>query len=156
MARAHLRWEVIRRRSGRDRRRRHHDGETRILGLVQAATDNKRVCASFLRELLEHGFQMPTGLLVLLDGAKGLRAAVREVPGERVPIQHCQWHKRDNVLSYPPKTWHAPRRRKLQVAYAGPPTPKPSTPLRLLVKELQKHKASAARSLGEGLDERLT
>ena len=99
---------------------------------------------------------MPTGLLVLLDGAKGLRAAVREVPGERVPIQHCQWHKRDNVLSYPPKTWHAPRRRKLQVAYAGPPTPKPSTPLRLLVKELQKHKASAARSLGEGLDERLT
>ena len=137
MARAHLRWEVIRRRSGRDRRRRHHEGETRILGLVQAATDNKRVCASFLRELLEHGFQMPTGLLVLLDGAKGLSAAVREVPGERVPIQYFQWHKRDNVLSYPPKTWHAPRRRKLQVAYAeatyaeaqhAPPAARQGTP----------------------------
>ena len=59
------------------------------------------------------------------------------VSGERVPIQYFQWHKRDNVLSYPPKTWHAPRRRKLQVAYAeatyaeaqhAPPAARQGTP----------------------------
>ena len=61
-------------------------GEKRVLGLVQTATENKRVCAAFLRELVERGFRAPTGLLVVLDGAKGLRAAVREVFGDDVPV----------------------------------------------------------------------
>ncbi len=54
-------------------------GEKRILGLVQTVTEHKTVCAAFLRELLERGFPTPHGLLVVLDGAKGLRAAVRDV-----------------------------------------------------------------------------
>jgi len=74
-------------------------GEKRILGLVQTATENKRVCAAFLRELMERGFSAAHGLLVVLDGAKGLRAAVREVLGDDVPVQRCQWHKRENVVS---------------------------------------------------------
>lgn len=56
-------------------------GEKRILGLVQTATENRRVCASFLRELGERGFPLEGPLLVVLDGSKGLRAAVREVYG---------------------------------------------------------------------------
>jgi transposase-like protein len=78
-------------------------GEKRILGLVQTATENKRVCATFLRELQERGFTTPKGLLVVLDGSKGLRAAVREAFGEDVAVQRCQWHKRENVVSYLPK-----------------------------------------------------
>ena len=35
----------------------------------------------------------------MIDGAKGMRAAVREVFGD-VPVQRCQWHKRENVVSY--------------------------------------------------------
>ncbi|NUQ13108.1 MAG: transposase, partial [Gemmatimonadaceae bacterium] len=31
-------------------------GEKRILGLVQTATENKRVIAAFLRDLVERGF----------------------------------------------------------------------------------------------------
>ncbi|XWV18438.1 MAG: hypothetical protein HEQ11_20915 [Gemmatimonas sp.] len=131
-------------------------GEKRILGLVQTATENKRVCAAFLRELVERGFQTPAGLLVVLDGAKGLSAAVREVFGEQVPIQRCQWHKRENVLSYLPKTQHALWRRKLQAAYAKSTFAEAQRALRLLVKALAPHNASAARSLEEGLDETLT
>ena len=131
-------------------------GEKRILGLVQTATENKRVCAAFLRERVARGFQTPAGLLVVLDGAKGLSAAVREVFGERVPIQRCQWHKRENVLSYLPKTQHALWRRKRQAAYAKPTYAEAQRALRLLVKELAPHNASAARSLEEGLDETLT
>ena len=52
-------------------------GEKRILGLVQTASENKRVLAAFLRELGERGFPLDQPLLVVLDGAKGLRAAVR-------------------------------------------------------------------------------
>jgi hypothetical protein len=50
-------------------------GEKRVLGLVQTATENQRVCAALLRELVERGFAARDGLLVVLDGAKGLRAA---------------------------------------------------------------------------------
>ena len=73
-------------------------GEKRILGLVQTASENRRVLAAFLRELGERGFPLDQPLLEVLDGAKGLRAAVREVFGD-IPVQRCQWHKRENIVS---------------------------------------------------------
>ncbi len=82
-------------------------GEKRISGLVQTATENKRTCATILRELLERGFAAPTGLLVVLDGAKGLRAAVRDVFGDEAVEQRCQWHKQENVLRYLKKAYRA-------------------------------------------------
>ena len=131
-------------------------GEKRILGLVQTATENKRVCAAFLRELIERGFTTPKGLLVILDGAKGLRAAVRDVFGDDVPVQRCQWHKRENVLSYLPTTAQPFWRRKLQSAYAHASYGDATRALHRVVTELRVVNESAARSLEEGLDETLT
>lgn len=132
------------------------DGEKRVLGLVQTATENKRSCAAFVRELVERGFTAPQGLLVVLDGAKGLRAAVRDVFGDDVAVQRCQWHKRENVLSYLPKSRHAEWRRKLQQAYAHGAYADAKRALQRLVTELTTLNESAARSLEEGLDETLT
>jgi transposase-like protein len=81
---------------------------------------------------------------------------VREVFSERVPIQRCQWHKRENVVRYLPKTQQALWRRKLQGAYAKATDGEAQRALRQLVKELEKHNASAARSFEEGLEETLT
>ena len=131
-------------------------GEKRVLGLVQTATENKRACAAFLRELIERGFAAPKGLLVVLDGAKGFRAAVRDVFGDDVAVQRCQWHKRENVLSYLPKSLHAAWRRKLQAAYAHGSAADAKRALLRLIKELAVINESAARSLEEGLDETLT
>ena len=131
-------------------------GEKRVLGLVQTATENKRVCAEFLRELIARGFQAPHGLLVVLDGAKGLSAAVREVFGTDVPIQRCQWHKRENVVSYLSKPQQLLWRRKLQAAYAHPRYADAKRALQRLATELALLNASAARSLEEGLEETLT
>ena len=131
-------------------------GEKRVLGLVQTATENKRVCAAFLRELIERGFRAPTGLLVVLDGAKGLRAAVREAVGDDVPVQRCQWHKRENVVSYLTKPLQVLWRRKLQAAYAHPAYTDAKRALQKLVTDLAKINESAARSLEEGLNETLT
>jgi putative transposase len=131
-------------------------GEKRILGLVQTATENKRVCASFLRELGERGFPMDGPLLVVLDGAKGLRSAVREVYGEHVAVQRCQWHKQENVVSYLPKSEQQTWRRKLQAAYAHPAYADARRALLRLVTELRVRNESAARSLEEGLEETLT
>ena len=130
-------------------------GEKRLLGLVQTASENARVCAGFLRELAERGFRAPAGLLVVLDGAKGLRAAVRDAFPDAA-VQRCQWHKRENVLSYLPKAEQALWRRKLQAAYAHPSFADAKRALQRLVRELAARNASAARSLEEGLEETLT
>lgn len=134
-------------------------GEKRILGLVQTASENKRVIASFLRELGERGFPTDAAahpLLVVLDGAKGLRAAVRDVFGATVAVQRCQWHKRENVVSYLPKGAQPQWRRKLQAAYAHPTYGDARRALLRLHKELAIANESAAASLLEGLDETLT
>lgn len=130
-------------------------GEKRILGLVQTASENRPVLASFLRELGERGFPLDQPLLAVLDGAKGLRAAVREVFGE-IPVQRCQWHKRENVVSYLAKHEQSTWRRKLQAAYAQPSYAAAKRALTRLQHELQLRNASAAASLAEGLEETLT
>jgi hypothetical protein len=78
-------------------------GEKVVLGFVQTATENERVCAAFLRQLVTRGLRVERGLLVVLDGAKGLRAAITTVFGGRAAVQRCQWHKRENVVAYLPK-----------------------------------------------------
>jgi putative transposase len=130
-------------------------GEKRVLGLVQTATENTRVCADFLHELIERGFQAPEGLLVVLDGAKGLRAAVRDVLGDEVPVQRCQWHKRENVARYLTKPQQILWRRKLPAAYAHPSHAEAKRALLKLVHELERINTSAARSLEGGLEETL-
>lgn len=130
-------------------------GEKRILGLVQTASENKRVIAAFLRALGERGFPLDQRLLVVLDGSKGMHAAVREVLGD-VPIQRCQWHKRENVVSYLPKHEQPAWRRKLQAAYAHPTYGDAKRALERLHRELRLRNESAADSLAEGLDETLT
>jgi len=130
-------------------------GEKRILGLVQTASENKRVLGMFLRELGERGFPLAQPLLVVLDGAKGLRAAVRDVFGD-VPVQRCQWHKRENVVSYLAKQEQPAWRRKLEAAYAHATHGDAKRALERLYQELRIVNESAAASLAEGLDETLT
>jgi putative transposase len=131
------------------------EGEKRILGLVQTASENKRVIAAFLRELVERGFPVDRPLLAVLDGAKGLRAAVQDVFGP-IPVQRCQWHKRENVVSYLPKQQQAAWRRKLQAAYAHATYADAKRALERLARELRLVNASAEASLREGLEETLT
>ena len=75
-------------------------GETRFLGFVETDTENEKVLTPFLRSLVERGLDVSQGLLVIVDGGKGLRAAVRKAFRHRALVQRCQWHKRENVVSY--------------------------------------------------------
>lgn len=131
-------------------------GAKRVLGFMQTATENRHVCTAFLRGLVERGFTPADSLLVFLDGAKGLRAAVEDVWGARAQVQRCQWHKRENVVGYLPKRAQAEWRQKLQRAYARPTYAGAQAALRRCHRELQLLNASAAASLLEGLDETLT
>ena len=131
-------------------------GDNVLLGFVQTATENRKVCAAFLRELIERGLRIDVGLLVVTDGAKGLHAAVREVFGTAAVLQRCQWHKRENVLEYLPERHRATIRRKLQAAYEQPTYEAAKRALGKVRVELVLLNASAVASLDEGLDETLT
>ena len=131
-------------------------GEKVLLGFVQTATENRKVCAAFLRELAERGLRVDLGLLVVTDGAKGLHAAVREVFGAAALLQRCQWHKRENVLAYLPDRHRAPFRRKLQAAYEQATYEAAKRALGKVRAELVLLNASASASLDEGLEETLT
>ena len=126
-------------------------GEKVVLGFVQTATENERVCAAFLRAL-----HIEAGLLVGLDGANGLRTAVATVWGAKALVQRGQWHTRENVVGYLPSAQQATWRRKLQMAYGQPTYPEAKAALHRLRQELRLVNASAVGSLDEGVEETLT
>ena len=65
-------------------------GEKRFLGFVETDTENERVLTLFLRSLVERGLDLSQGVLVILDGGKGLRSAVRKAFRHRALVQRCQ------------------------------------------------------------------
>jgi transposase-like protein len=132
------------------------DGTKRPLGFVEAATENKKPLAELLRGLLARGLDVSQGILVVIDGAKGLRAAVREAFPRQTVIGRCHWHKRANVVSYLPKKEQAGWRKRLQRALDRPTYEEAKKALETLHRELEDINQSAAASLLEGLEEILT
>lgn len=131
-------------------------GEKRFLGFVETDTENEAVLTPFLRSLLERGLDISAGLLVIIDGGKGLRAAVRKAFRNRALVQRCQWHKRENVVSYLPKSEQPSMRSRLQRAYDRPEHDEALGALKQLHRELEERNQSAASSLEEGFEETLT
>jgi len=131
-------------------------GEKVLLGVVQTATENARALAEFLQTLVTRGLQPETGLLWIVDGGKGLRAAIRAVAGETAVVQRCQWPKRENVVSYLLKSRQPVVRRQLQAAYRQPTYAAAKAHLQQLGAGLAHENPSAAASLAEGLEETLT
>jgi putative transposase len=131
-------------------------GNKRFLGFVETDTENEKVLVAFLRSLLDRGLDISAGILVIVDGAKGLRAAVRTAFKRRAAVQRCQWHKRENVLSYLSKGEQPLYRRRLQHAYNRPTYQEAKRELDKLRAELDDRNQSAAASLAEGLEETLT
>lgn len=131
-------------------------GEKVVLGFVQTATENERVCSPFLRSLVDRGLNVDQGVLCVIDGAKGLRKAVAKVFGPKAAVQRCQWHKRENVVRYLATSQQATFRRKLQRAYDRPTYSQAKAALKKVRAELDLLNQSAVASLDEGFEETLT
>lgn len=132
------------------------DGQKVILGFEQTATENARVARQFLQSLIDRGLGYQQGLLFVIDGAKGLRKAIDDVFGSYAAVQRCQWHKRENVVAYLPKSEQKRFRKKLQQAYELPTYDQTLKALRKIRAELTLVNESAVRSLDEGLEDTLT
>lgn len=131
-------------------------GEKIPLGFIQTTTENSRAIKGLLKNLIERDFRYEEGILVIVDGSKGIRKAVEETFGQYALIQRCQWHKRENVLSYLSKEDQDQYRGKIQRAYSEPKYEIAKSKLKEIEEELTRVNGSAARSLKEGLEETLT
>lgn len=132
------------------------DGKKVVLGFVGTATENETVCAEFLRRLVDRGLSFEKGLLVAIDGAKGLRKAVDRVFAGHALVQRCQWHKRENVVRYLGEAQKQAVRDRLQHACDRPVLAEAKAGLLRMKKELSPQNESAVRSLEEGFEETLT
>src|ERR1051325_3408771 len=132
------------------------NGRKTILGIRQGATENATVVGELLGDLMNRGLDFSQPRLYILDGGKALTAAVRKHAGESATIQRCQVHKRRNVLDHLTDEQKAGVAKRLKAAYALEDYAAAKQALNVLHRELMDLNPSAARSLGEGLEETLT
>jgi putative transposase len=126
------------------------------LGLWEGSTENATVATALLSDLVERGLDSEQGILFVIDGAKALRKAIRDVFGERAPVQRCVRHKERNVLDHLPERDRPQVKRRLRCAWAQTDHGRALDELRLLASELDRSHPGAAASLREGLEETLT
>jgi len=132
------------------------DGRKMILGLRQGATENATVVGELLGDLVSRGLNFSEPRLYILDGGKALTAAVKKHAGESAAIQRCQVHKRRNVLDHLTDEQKPAVAQRLNAAYALEDHAAAKQALNTLHRELMDLNPSAARSLGEGMEETLT
>jgi putative transposase len=131
-------------------------GHKVVLGLHQGATENATVVRHLLDDIAQRGVAFDVPRLYVLDGGKGLHAAVRKIAGKCAVIQRCQIHKIRNVADHLTEDYQSAVRCKLRNAYAMREYTDAKRALEKLLRELMDLNPSAARSLEEGMEETLT
>lgn len=132
------------------------EGQKVILGFTQSSTENGLAVKQLLLSLRERGLRSDQGLLVVTDGSKGLLSGIRKAFPKQVLVQRCQWHKRENVVSYLPKDEQNLMRKRLTTAWKRPTYDEAKKQLGKILQELEAQNQSAEASLREGLEETLT
>lgn len=132
------------------------DGQKHALGLWDGSTENATVCQGLLANLQSRGLRTDRSLLVILDGSKALRKAVRATFGDAALVQRCQVHKTRNILEYLNDRQRPWAQAILRRAYQSTDVKTATRLLTDLARRLEDEYPSAAESVREGLDETLT
>ena len=82
------------------------EGNKRIRGVREGASENAVVALGLLERLVERGLDPGRARLLVLDGSKALRKAVGQVFGSACLVQRCRNHKMRNVTGHLPKELH--------------------------------------------------
>ena len=131
------------------------DGTKHPLALVQGSTENTTLVRGLLVGLRERGLDVSRPILAVLDGAKALSAAVREVFDHPV-VGRCQLHKIRNVQDHLPEKMRGLVGQRMRTAYHADSALAAQALLEGLAAELDKTHPGAATSLREGMAETLT
>ncbi len=132
------------------------EGEKLALGFIQSSSENSRSIKQFLKGLITRGLNYKKGILCVTDGSKGIKKALDEVFTKKYLLQRCQWHKRENVVSYLKEEDQKEYRKRLQRAYREGTYTQAKQMLMEIREDLRQINLSAVKSLDEGMEETLT
>jgi transposase-like protein len=89
------------------------DQKKEVIDFRQVRSESQSACEGFLTSLYQRGLIGQNLKLIVVDGGKGLDAALSVVYGH-VPVQRCWAHKTRNVLNHVKKADHEAVKKDLQ------------------------------------------
>jgi putative transposase len=131
------------------------DGTKHPLAVEEGSTENATLVTDLITGLRDRGLDVTKPILAVLDGAKALSRAVKDV-FDKPLIHRCQEHKIRNVKDKLPENLRAVTERRMRQAYHAESALKAEGLLTELAAELGKTHPGAAASLREGMAETLT
>jgi putative transposase len=131
------------------------DGVKHPLGVEEGSTENATVVTDLITGLRDRGLDVTKPILALLDGAKALSRAVKDVFDKPV-IHRCQEHKIRNVKDKLAEKLRSVTEKRMRRAYHAESALTAEDELETLARELDKTHPGAAASLREGTAETLT
>jgi putative transposase len=131
------------------------DGTKHPLGVEEGSTENAAVVTDLITGLRDRGLNTSKPVLAVLDGAKALSRAVKDVFDKPV-IHRCQQHKIRNVTDKLPERLKPVTEKRMRQAYHAESALKAEAELQALARELDKTHPGAAASLREGMTETLS
>ncbi len=132
------------------------DGVKIPLGLWEGSTENATLARTLLADLVDRGLDPEQAILFVIDGAKALRRAIKDVFGERALVHRCHRHKERNVTDLLPERDRPQVLARIRGAWALSSAELAEQRLELLASELERSWPDAAASLREGIEDTLT
>jgi putative transposase len=131
------------------------DGTKHPLAVGEGSAENATLVTDLVTGLRDRGLDVTRPILAVLDGARALSRAVKDV-FDKPLIQRCQQHKIRNVTDKLPDRLKQVTERRMRQAYHAGSALKAGGELEQLGRELAKTHPGAAASLREGMTETLT
>jgi putative transposase len=131
------------------------DGTKHPLAVEEGSTENATLVTGLITGLRDRGLDVTKPILAVLDGAKALSRAVKDV-FDKPLIHRCQQHKIRNVRDRLPEKMRTVAERRMRAAYHAESALQAESLLTGLAAELDKTHPGAAASLREGMAETLT
>ncbi len=132
------------------------EGHKIPLGLWEGSTENATLARTLLADLVDRGLDPEQAILFVIDGAKALRRAIRDVFGEHALVHRCHRHKERNVCDLLPERDRDQVRARIRAAWSLTDPELAKQRLQLLAGELDRTWPDAAGSLREGMHDTLT
>jgi hypothetical protein len=131
------------------------DGIKHPLALEEGSTENATLVTGLITGLRDRGLDVTRPILAVLDGAKALSRAVKDVFDNPL-IARCQQHKIRNVRDRLPEKLRTVAEKRMREAYHAASAVEAEGLLTALARELDRSHPGAAASLREGMAETLT
>src|SRR3954452_18906708 len=132
------------------------DGVKIPLGLWEGSTENATLARALLADLVDRGLDPEQAILFVIDGAKALRRAIKDVFGEHALVHRCHRHKERNVSDLLAERDRDTVRARIRAAWSLTDPLLAEQRLELLASELDQTWPDAAGSLREGMHDTLT